>query len=436
MHLVLSFLSLLSTLSDYLSGIRLVNAIQFLSTWNCTSLLHSYSMQRCVQWVDPLIIKGKYVLLLNESEIFNENTVVGGRLTGLVVQEFHIRYSEDEITFHFHVPSGYEYFAFAEILYQNFKFGPFLESSLLTNHTLFTDRFDVAPFYPHDHTFTASVDNETKPFCQSIESSPLAGYWVLPTNALPAIGWLHDTQVDLCVKCITSTYKFHNCELKKEILAPITWCLIGDSQTRHLANAISRIYLNLPPEIPVFNHSDHRENFHRKIHYFKDTWGGVMDYGGNIDIEQFFTSISNSSACDIVTLNFGQWHLSHATHGQPLSVSKYEAAVRHYISVAVRMFGRDRLLWLTVHPCGEIISNGNFSIFGSGRLEFRSSHYLGLFAKASVHVAKSLRVAYFDIFSVANAIHDTSYDGCHYKGPLEGEVAWLVYHKALEVLGR
>jgi len=356
-------------------------------------------IQRCMDTYNHNSNKGFYKLK-NHNKPYHKGLILHGRLSGLVVQEFNIINEGEYKILHFHVPCNYSYSAFASVLYSNHTFSN--KSRTLINAVIFTDEFFIPtcgiPIQNRHTTLCRIEDLNTRHFTN--------GYWLLPNASyLPAFSYLQDMQPYVSNQLMNSTFHIHGCQLDRQINNKLKICFFGDSQMRHLAYDMDQLYSGLPPQTVTSGETE-------KSNIVRYWWG----YDNTV-IPQ----------CDVFAINFGQWQLSWATDGKPWPVEKYAAAVETLLN-GTHPIIRNRLLWLTVNPIGM-----SRSLNSSKSMEFRSSYNLHMYARASIAVAKKLRVHYLDVFTIANSLRDVSYDGAHFKGCVGREIAVLVHNKALQI---
>ena len=139
---------------------------------------------------------------------------------------------------------------------------------------------------------------------------------------------------------------------------------------------------------------------------------------------------SLADSCDVVALNFGHWALAENNgDGAPWTLGRYSASVSAALSAALSAgVPRAKLLWLTVHPHPDDAS------VAAATSDWRSGEALRLYAAAGLVAAAAARVAAVDVFSIADAVRDLSYDGSHYSAPVEVGVARAVHRCVMAML--
>ena len=60
--------------------------------------------------------------------------------------------------------------------------------------------------------------------------------------------------------------------------------------------------------------------------------------------------------------------------------------------------------------------------------EWRTDVVLRLYNEAAVKELEAINFEYIDVFRIANVLHDLTYDGSHFKAPVEREVARVIFH--------
>ena len=104
-------------------------------------------------------------------------------------------------------------------------------------------------------------------------------------------------------------------------------------------------------------------------------------------------------------------------------MSRYAATVRAALLGARDLFPQKRLIWLTTHPTGE-----KPRMYSVPPTEWRTDVVFRAYNEAAIEVMNEMDFEYVDVFRVANVLHDLSYDGNHYKIPVEREVARIIFH--------
>ena len=87
-----------------------------------------------------------------------------------------------------------------------------------------------------------------------------------------------------------------------------------------------------------------------------------------------------------------------------------------------------RLKWLTTHPHGE--TDDLYSPYNSSTSikDWRSDIVLRYYNEAARRVCRKIGTEFIEVFEVANSLHDLSFDGAHYNGPIERQIARTVMH--------
>lgn len=264
--------------------------------------------------------------------------------------------------------------------------------------------------------------------------STIPGSWILPDGKN---GWLpssvqFDKQYDLSNKLQGLVYAPDNCRFHtKEALldcvagtspwkSPLNFCIYGDSQGRHLANSLEEYLQNSSAFQTGNTLTDKTLVASNRVTFFTGADENAM---GRWALAPLQTVVDVCPATtSVVLLNFGQWQAGWPGKGD-WPVSRYEATVRKVLSNAVQRFAGKRLVWLTTHPHGD-----NAPMYASPPTEWRSDVLLQLYNEASVRVCREMGVEFVDVFRVADVVHDLSYDGAHYKWPVEREIVKTVLH--------
>jgi hypothetical protein len=252
----------------------------------------------------------------------------------------------------------------------------------------------------------------------------LSPYWTLPLkekelSPFYSIGSNSKTAAELQ----NATLSFRECQLRRTLGAPgqsganETLCFFGDSQSRHMANAVSRILHNIKPDVAISNKTDKEvewwdESLHSQVLFFWDPYAeGAMKTG------------MYDSRCTYVVANFGQHPL---VIGSPWSVDRYKERVLQVLSAAKATRDSRSFLWLTVHPAGLNAWEFSSKTYNISANSYRTSFNLGLYAAESRALARRLGVNSLNLWEMGNPLLDLSYDASHYKLPVEYELATVV----------
>jgi len=195
--------------------------------------------------------------------------------------------------------------------------------------------------------------------------------------------------------------------------------MVGDSQLRHLAGAMHdvvqehRQYLFLSQDA-LNSTTDKRIQTSEFIHFTYDNWG-LCFINRNCDVAAM-------NHCSAVLFNFGHWAAGWPK-GYAWSASRYAQEVQAALNGARKLFPKKRLIWITNHPHGE-----TRSISTTPPEDWRNDMVLHSYNDAALRILKELDFEHVDIFRVANVLHDLTYDGAHYKGAVERELARITLH--------
>lgn len=259
------------------------------------------------------------------------------------------------------------------------------------------------------------------------------GTWVLPdTPARGALarGWLvQDDSVDAARQLAGGQLRCST----PGVASALRLCVVGDSQGRHLAAALRTLRAGEPPDVASTSLTDREVRVGHGVRYWETIFGTCQDRADRPSDAEAGCWQDARATCDVVLLNFGQWPASGDTgqlpplpgSGPPWSVPRYEAAVAELLADARAALGSgaSRLLWVTTHP------HGFTPRVAAGR-DWRSGAVLREYARASIRAAERLGVSWADVHSMADVLRDLSYDGAHYKAPVESEIARALQHCA------
>lgn len=209
-------------------------------------------------------------------------------------------------------------------------------------------------------------------------------------------------------------------------------CVVGDSQARHLYNALTSIVANNMTFIKT-HHVTSDKTIVNGSHFrvFDDHWGECLapgrvnhSYGpGQAPDGCDFTN--SNSYCDVILYNFGHWQ-SAWVEGFASSQSMLAQHVEYVFAiVSSNTYLRDRFIVVTNHP-GD-------PPHASQPVEWRNMAVLSMYDKTVISLAKKYRIRVIDISHVGMPLMDLPYDAgsrhcCHYKAPVEVGVAYYVLH--------
>jgi hypothetical protein len=241
-----------------------------------------------------------------------------------------------------------------------------------------------------------------------------------------------------------ATYVPRGCALPRgrDGPSPPGACFFGDSQTRHLHNqwcgapaAARRLPRNNETvrAVEECGASAYVDNPYGECFAGAMPWGttGRMASRSNV-LARWRTRCRPSLPCAVAFLNFGQWLVSHAIgeHARAQRLRASEYAERAVKAMRVASETHPCAVWLTTHPLGE----GWASLYGLEPRELRTDGVLRAYNSAAARAVAAAGFEVYDVFGVANALHDWSYDGSHYCAPVEAEIARLVGWAAAPLL--
>lgn len=331
-----------------------------------------------------------------------------GRIVGSAVVSLHFRLVGNEHIARYSLPRG-TYTAGIKLRYLDFD-SESINSSKLLNVTILSE---FVFMLPHDVCSGKLTDYD--------------GYWLseLGNIDLPT-AFLTGPQPALAdVMAGPARYVFKDCrlirddELREFVLSSTTrkgaLCVVGDSHGRHLSNAMIEFVHNMTAR-ELSSRTDKKiiADGDNAIKYVQDVWGTSFQYGEN-------GMMQSISTCSTLLFNFGQWQLNFQA-GSPWPASAYADAVRLTLRVAKRLAGK-RVFWLTTHAYSE-----NSEMYLQSPNNWRSDIALSDYNQAARLVADAEGVGFIDLFAIADAMHDLTYDDCHYKSPVERELARVVLH--------
>ena len=380
-------------------------------------LSQNYSIHRCLNTSTGY---GYYSVTASP---WNPRVVLRGRLSGIIVQEFTVIHFENRtgLLLTFHVPLGYEYFAFSSTDYEDIGKGKSSYQGGISS-AIFEDSF-VLP---------GSNDSILRdiPCNFSYGGNDLVshGYWILPVANLPRNKWLFDANGHHAASLRESVYRPSNCSIPhltdEQVSVNVKVCLIGDSQMRHMSTALARLLSRFDPMDSTSSKTDKLLTLHPRIFYRVDKFGETILGSAEKPINRHELT-SFLETCDVTVANFGQWSLSWYVSPFPWDVEEYVRQVESYLTVLKKLTS-GKLLWLTVNP----------TAYNPGILytsDWRTPYLLKRYAQASIDVSRKVGVRYLDLNTVAGSLSDLSYDGWHYMRPVQKQLALLTYHVILDI---
>jgi hypothetical protein len=210
--------------------------------------------------------------------------------------------------------------------------------------------------------------------------------------------------------------------------APLFTCVLGDSQSRHLNNAMAR-YIDHDRNTTDssekrwgFGGTDFSTEASHHVNHIPDEWGTCLTSKKCI-----LPHINQIERCSTLLINFGQWPASKELGGpgrHAFTVSQYGNAVEKALTTAKQVYPNKRLLWLTIHAHSD-----NAQQRSHPPTDWRYDVVLRQFNQAAIRACKSTGVDYIDVFEVMNAVNDITYDGQHYGHAVERGLAKLVFNE-------
>lgn len=248
------------------------------------------------------------------------------------------------------------------------------------------------------------------------------GHWVV--DALPArYGAAARTE---------AAFVPRGCPLRQELDPLPGACFFGDSHMRHLHNE----WVGALESAPLERGTVRAAAASAVSAYVDDPYGecfaGNMPFGttGRFasrahTLLRWSSRCRPARACSVALLGFGQWFVSHAigdhaARAPRVPASAYAARVAEALRSANRSY--PHVVWLTTHPLGERWA----SMYTRPPTEWRTDGVLRAYNRAAALAAADAGFEVYDVFGMSNAVHDLTYDGSHYKAPVEREIARMV----------
>ena len=287
----------------------------------------------------------------NKSASF-ENWRFKGRIVGTTINQLHFKYHHHRWTANYNLPTG-NYKASIYLRYTDFHVTYFedekLELEPLTNLNILQLQVSVptttrcGPGISHLPASWTGTNASTVPGHLSsfkIEDNEFEDLTYLPH------GCLIDPIEDL-------TYWARG---QNGTTSPPIICLFGDSQTRHLSNALHEVIWGKHNFFHNPSSDGNPPGNSLSIRYMKT---GMSNNASNyefIDSGEFEGTKSQLGQwnCSFILLNFGQWQISWAMGKHPETISKYRSSVNMALLNAITARSSAQLFWLTTHAHGEM----------------------------------------------------------------------------------
>jgi hypothetical protein len=253
--------------------------------------------------------------------------------------------------------------------------------------------------------------------------SKLDGYWEGESSNTLSPAFLFGAQAVEAARHENLSYAFERCRLMDDNdirrcvhgTPPLVVCVIGDSQARHASDALIHYIQAKHPFLEgnlTSTQTDKHVPVGTFIHFVDDVWGNWTRWA----------TLAEVQSCNAILFNFGQWPAGWPM-GYAWPVSRYGTAVRAAALGARATLPSKRLVWLTNHPNGHADRMAT-----SPPDEWRTDVVLREYNEAAVKELESINFEYIDVFRIANVLHDLTYDGSHFKVPIEREVARIIFH--------
>lgn len=223
------------------------------------------------------------------------------------------------------------------------------------------------------------------------------------------------------------------CALPDAPRRPLGVCFFGDSHVRHLYDEWTGALESLPEAEGTVRAVAESKTSSYVDDPYGECFGGGMPLGTTgRHASRVHTLLSwrsrcrPANECSVALLGFGQWFVSHAIGDSSRAprVSAYAYAARVVEALRKANESHARVVWLTTHPLGERWP----SMYTRPPTEWRTDGVLRAYNRAAARAAAGSGFEVFDLFGMANAVHDLTYDGSHYKAPVEWEIVRMVAH--------
>eukprot|EP00607_Mallomonas_marina_P002159 CAMPEP_0182436784 /NCGR_PEP_ID=MMETSP1167-20130531/83579_1 /TAXON_ID=2988 /ORGANISM="Mallomonas Sp, Strain CCMP3275" /LENGTH=298 /DNA_ID=CAMNT_0024629323 /DNA_START=417 /DNA_END=1313 /DNA_ORIENTATION=- len=194
---------------------------------------------------------------------------------------------------------------------------------------------------------------------------------------------------------------------------PLRVCSFGDSSMRHIHNSLDTLY-------------DDRDNFFYWAASKKEKGIKTSSFA-NFSYDEWGACFRNSKKCrhrrpmncEYVLINIGSWQAYYS-----FSPEEYGYAVAEMLVLGKQRVAPRKLLWITTHPNGDMLQS-----YAQPPKELRTHSLLSRYNDLARELCRNHSVDFIDVYNVASVLSDLSYDGFHYKLPVEREVARVVAHE-------
>jgi len=364
----------------------------------------------------------------------NEKIRLAGRIVGPIVEELFFKLNrKEESSAHYYLPAKGEYRVNIEVRY--LKFDPesithtrvyFADNEIITEHRLLVTT-DVAKTTPQK---VCDMDDfHARGYWTNSRPDSLPSKWIykVPLNVtneekINPGEWekYRDNPEDSQAKFIEGLEKVveyvpsENCKFitldeMQAFAVDSKFCLIGDSQMRHLGWALQSIATD---DYSYMNQS-------RRGDKTKPTNANFLHFDDNYLQSTSDEALQAYENCTDVIVGVGQWFVGFPD-ASPMS--DYVHRVSSALQVMKASPYVKNLLWIGTSPYGN-----NPFLYAEPPMDHRADSVLEALNHASMNIAKELGIDYINFFEIGTVLRDLAFDFCHFKTPVQTNLAFVTY---------
>ena len=323
---------------------------------------------------------------------------------GTRVQGLRVESAGNDTVLRYDLADG-TYEAYIEILFKSFDPNKVFVKRIPAFEPVITDRIEVK----------GSLKIANRQRC-SLQDNICHGSWDMHGAALDSGRWRMNRQPELALSVQNATYQPDQCSLPefrplRSVELPL--CIVGDSHARHLSEMLDVLYRGEAPQVASAAHTDRYKPHDSNVTYYDDNYGlcaAEIDCSNN----RIRPKVDD---CKVMIFLVGQWR---ASEGVPVP-DFYKEFSRALHAIKTK-YPATKVLVATVQPHGDLSNR-----------DPRSSAVLSAYASATLSAAASHEMPAVDMHCWTDVLHDITYDGAHYKTPLQYQTA-LYAHGIVEDL--
>ena len=369
-----------------------------------------------------------------ETVEINEKIRIAGRIVGPIVEELFFKVDrKEESLAHYYLPARGDYRVNIEIRY--LKFDP---ESITHTRVYFADNEIINDFRLSVSTDVAKTtpqkicdfnDFHSRGYWTNSRPESLPSKWIykVPLNTsneekINHLLWekYRDNPDDSQAKFIEAMehavayVPAENCQYitldeMQAFAVDSKFCLIGDSQMRHLGWALQSIATD---DYSYMNQS-------RRGDKTKPTNANFLHFDDNYLTRTSDEELQAYENCTEVIVGVGQWFVGFPD-ANPMS------DYVHRVSSALQLMKASpyvkNLLWIGTSPYGN-----NPFLYAEPPKDHRVDAVLEALNHASISIVEKLAIDYINFFEIGTVLRDLSFDFCHFKTPVQTSLAFVAY---------